>query len=568
MNAFNNIGIRFRIWIGFGMVLSVLLAVATIGSLAISRIKADIHGLTQSTEIRSMARKLSLDSALLSGHAREFGFMGKEEERNAAQESAQTLRKHLANAAMIIRTPEGHEITLDIADHFDTYMRHFDEVIALKSAQKPLTINRADSDARAQSLLNGVMADDIGAISTDADHVVVSAAAESTQLQAQTFANIDSALVAMLAFSVLGVCLGLALATLIGRTVACPVIGMTAVMRRLAGGDKSITVPSLGRRDEIGQMAQAVQVFKDNAIRVDQMERQQEEQNRTLADRQRKDRNDLANAFEASVMGVVKLVSSSATEMEQTAQSLSSSAHQANSQATSVAVASEQASANVQTVATAAEELSMSICEISRQVTEASRISRDAALEVARTNEIVTGLNASATRIGSVVKLISLIANQTNLLALNATIEAARAGIAGKGFAVVAGEVKLLATQTGRAVAEIAEQITSTQQESLRAADAMKGIAGVIDQVREISAGIAAAVEQQSAATNEIARNVQQAAQRTEDVTQAVGGVTQSACSTGASAEQVLCSAQGLTQNADTLQGEVVNFLATIRSAA
>jgi hypothetical protein len=170
MNAFNNIGIRFRIWIGFGMVLSVLLAVATIGSLAISRIKADIHGLTQSTEIRSMARKLSLDSALLSGHAREFGFMGKEEERNAAQESAQTLRKHLANAAMIIRTPEGHEITLDIADHFDTYMRHFDEVIALKSAQKPLTINRADSDARAQSLLNGVMADDIGAISTDADH--------------------------------------------------------------------------------------------------------------------------------------------------------------------------------------------------------------------------------------------------------------------------------------------------------------------------------------------------------------------------------------------------------------
>jgi methyl-accepting chemotaxis protein len=482
----------------------------------------------------------------------------------------QMIGRH--DQTMVAKTKSAFEELRLLWPQLDTALTGHDltglpEAKALLAGYESAFDRVAQIEGLTDSLITGVMADDMVALVDAADQVGASASAEAKQIENDTISSVGAALTLMLALSAAGVCVSLLSAFLIGRNVALPVVGMTAAMRRLAEGDTLIDVPARGRHDEIGQMAEAVQIFKDNATRVEQMTREQEDQKRVAADMVKKNRNDMADVFEASVMGGVKMVSASASEMQGTARSLSAVAQQANSQATTVAAASDQASANVQTVATAAEELSASILEISRQVTQASRISKDASEEMDRTNAIVRGLSAAATKIGDVIKVISDIASQTNLLALNATIEAARAGEAGKGFAVVAGEVKNLANQTGRAAGEIVVQISSVQAETFRAVDAMKGIAGVIDQVREISAGIAAAVEEQSAATSEIARNVLQAAQGTEEVSSAIGGVTQAASSTGTSAGQVLASAQGLAENSGLLESQVVEFLATIRAA-
>ncbi len=340
-----------------------------------------------------------------------------------------------------------------------------------------------------------------------------------------------------------------------------------AALARSAAGDHSGEVPHLDRRDEVGQMAGAVQVFRDGAREIDRLRVEQEDQKRLAAEARKHALNQLADAFEVGVMDVVRIVSSSASELQATAQSMSSAVSQATVRAGTVATAAEQATANVQTVASASEELSASIFEISRQVGESARVSVGAADDARRANAMVQGLAAAAERIGEVVMLINGVASQTNLLALNATIEAARAGDAGKGFAVVAGEVKTLANQTGRATEEIGQQIAAVQEETRRTVEAIKGIGAVIDQVRQISSGIASAVEQQGAATREIARNVQQAAQGTQEVSRSIGAVTQSATVTAAAAEQVLSSAGALAVNSEKLRGEVMLFLAEVRAA-
>jgi len=367
---------------------------------------------------------------------------------------------------------------------------------------------------------------------------------------------ITSAVVALVAIAIMWLAAG---------GVARPIVAMTDAMKRLAAGDKSIEVPSRDQVDEIGQMAQAVQVFKDNAIRIEALQAEQAEAAAHSAAERKQARENLADSFEASVMGLVREVASSAQGMQATAQTMSAAARQASTQAGSIASAADSATENVQTVASAAEELSASITEINRQVSEAAKISKTASEEAGRTNVMVQTLATAADRIGEVVKLINDIAAQTNLLALNATIEAARAGDAGKGFAVVAGEVKHLANQTAKATEEIGTQIGAVQEETRRAVAAIKTIGEVIDNVREISSGIAASVEQQGAATKEIARNVQQAAQGTQDVSANIGGVTTAVITTGQAAESVLGSADSLTGSADRLRTEVASFLAGIR---
>jgi methyl-accepting chemotaxis protein len=352
----------------------------------------------------------------------------------------------------------------------------------------------------------------------------------------------------------------------ISRSIALPIGALTGMMRALASGNLDIPVPGTDRRDEIGGMAQAVQVFKANEEEVRRLARAQDEE-REAKERRAELVEQLVRGFETKSARLAESLSGSATQLKGTAETMSSAASQATMQASTVAAAAEQATSNVQTVASAAEQLSSSIGEISRQVAEAARISSEASEEAARTNDRVQGLASAADRIGEVVQLINDIASQTNLLALNATIEAARAGDAGKGFAVVAGEVKNLANQTGRATEEIGQQIAAVQEETRRTVEAIKAISAVIAQVRQISAGIASAMEEQGAATQEIARNVEQAAMGTSEVSRNIGGVTESAASTRDSAGHVLTAAGALATDSHTLQAEVTRFLEDVRTA-
>ena len=345
-----------------------------------------------------------------------------------------------------------------------------------------------------------------------------------------------------------------------------PLGSMTQAMRLLAGGDRTVAVPDADRRDEIGEMAQAVQVFKEGMIKADELAAQQR------AEEKRKAARAVAieqyvSAFEGSTVELLKALSTASCDMQSTAQTLAATADETERQSTAVAAASEQATTNVQTVASASEELSSSIREISRQVTESARIAQQAVKEAASTNRQIEGLAVSAQKIGDVVSLINQIASQTNLLALNATIEAARAGEAGRGFAVVASEVKSLATQTGKATEEIAAKVAEMQSVTGLSVKAIESITQVIGRIDEISTAIASAVEEQGAATQEISRNVLQAAEGTREVSANIAVVNQVAAETGKASSGVLDSANDLAKQGEVLRSEVGSFLAKIRAA-
>ena len=359
-------------------------------------------------------------------------------------------------------------------------------------------------------------------------------------------------------------CIGLCWALV--RGISAPVSAMTAAMRRLADNDTAATVPGVGRGDEIGDMAGAVQVFKDNMIRAAALAAAQDAE-RLAKERRAARLAGLVAGFEAKVGDLLATLGAASAQMEATAQTMSATANQTDQQAGAVATAAGHASAGVQTVAAAAEQLSSSIAEISRQVTQSARITEKAVEGTRRTDAIVRALAEGAQKIGQVVELITNIAGQTNLLALNATIEAARAGDAGKGFAVVASEVKNLANQTGRATEEIGQQIAQVQSATREAVDAIKGIAEVIEELSAIATTIASAVEQQGAATAEIARSVQQTARSTQEVTATIGGVSQAAQSAGGAAGMVLDAAGRLSSQAAALSGEVRGFVAGVQAA-
>ena len=348
--------------------------------------------------------------------------------------------------------------------------------------------------------------------------------------------------------------------------VSTPIRAMTEAMGKLAKHDLTTEIVGIGRKDEVGQMASAVQVFKDSMIESDRLKAEQEAAQRKTEQRAKK-MDELTRSFEASVGGVVQAVSSQATQMESSAQSMSATAEETTKQASAVAAASEQSSANVQTVASATEELSSSISEIGRQVSHSSQIAANAVSEASKANDMVQGLVSASQKIGEIVALINDIADQTNLLALNATIEAARAGEAGKGFAVVAAEVKNLATQTSKATEDISAQITGVQGATQDAVRAIGSISKTIGEIDQIATAIAAAVEEQGAATQEIARNVEEAAKGTQEVSSNIGGVTEAANGTGAAANQVLTSAQALTGQSTHLRDLVQDFLSGVKAA-
>jgi methyl-accepting chemotaxis protein len=362
--------------------------------------------------------------------------------------------------------------------------------------------------------------------------------------------------------------LGALIAFLIARGIIGPLSGLTSGMKELANGNFAVVLPGLGRKDEVGDMAQAVETFKVKAEERARIEAEAKAAQDQIATRQRKaDMIKLADDFESAVGEIVETVSSASTELEASASTLTSTSERAQELTTMVAAASEEASTNVQSVASATEELTCSVNEISRQVQESARMASAAVDQARQTNDRVGELARAADRIGDVVKLINTIAGQTNLLALNAAIEAARAGQAGRGFAVVASEVKALAEQTAKATGEIGQQIDGIQAATGDSVVAIQEISSTIGRMSEIASTIASAVEEQGAATQEISRNVQQAAEGTKQVSSNITDVQRGASETGSASSHVLSAAQSLSSDSNRLKLEVDKFLNSVRAA-
>ena len=345
-----------------------------------------------------------------------------------------------------------------------------------------------------------------------------------------------------------------------------PMLRIVAAMTTIAAGNLDTTIPALGQKDEVGQIAGALETFRQGMIENREMTMAQEKE-REAKERRARVLDGAVRGFQDRIAVVVSSVSSSATELEQTARSLSGTSEETSRQAVAVAAASEEATQNVHTVAAATEELTSSITEIGQRVNESNNMIQRAVDQAKATDGKVQFLAQAAQSIGNVVELINSIAGQTNLLALNATIEAARAGEAGRGFAVVASEVKQLATQTSKATDEITGQISAIQNATQSSIAAIKDITDTINSVSGIAAAIAAAINEQGAATQEIARNVSHAADGTTAVSENIGSVNLSAQQTGAGAHQVLSAASALNRDGITLRTEVEEFLATVRAA-
>jgi methyl-accepting chemotaxis protein len=462
----------------------------------------------------------------------------------------------------------------DVAAKLDAYARDF--FAWMEGAQ------RQSQELRALSAVYAELEPMVAALDQAMEARRTDAQAANEELKA------TAARVIVIAITVIAL-LGAALSWLIGAGIAKPIMRISATMAALAKGERDIAIPGVGRRDEVGEMAGALDVFKEGLIEAERLRIERQEAERRMAAEQRAAEarelarqkadeeeaaaqrrammRDLADRFEAAVGEVITAVTSASTELEASANTLTHTADVTQRRSGSVAAASEQASSNVQAVATAAQELESSVNEIGRQVHESSRIAAAAVEQAQATDARIGGLSQAASRIGDVVKLITAIAEQTNLLALNATIEAARAGEAGRGFAVVASEVKALASQTATATEEIDGQVTSMQAATRDSVAAIKAIGTTISRVAAIAQSIAAAVEEQGAATAEIARNVQDAARGTGEVAASITDVNHGAAETGAASAQVLASAQSLSSDSTRLKSEVEHFLATVRAA-
>ena len=419
------------------------------------------------------------------------------------------------------------------------------------------TAAKSYSEVTAAYLAHRALIDEIVKNANDDNAAIEAAATQRVNTFAKVLWSISGLVFLIIGGGIFGVGLG----------VIRPMTRMTDVMACLAGGKLDTQIPSLNRGDEVGAMARAVQVFRENALRVQAMESEQAGLKQKAEEDRKAAMNEVADGFEHAIGKIVEAVSSASSEIEFAAGSLTKVAETNRNLTATAASASDRSSANVQSAAAASEEMASSVTEIGRQVQQSEKITHAAVRQAEQTNERISELSQSAGRIGEVVKMIAAVAEQTNLLALNATIEAARAGEAGRGFAVVASEVKALAAQTAKATEEIGAQITQMQSATQQSVSAIKEIGTTIGQISEISTVIAAAVEEQGAATQEIARNVQQAAQGTIQVGNSIADVGSGAANTEAAAEQVHGFARSLSIEGNHLKLEVERFLTTIRAA-
>jgi methyl-accepting chemotaxis protein len=559
---FNALSIRKKFYGFGGLMAAVALIIGAIGYWGISRQNSELEGVV----VTSLALRNHLESDMMHDALRSDVLTALRAARDANKDDmaqakadladhSQNFRERIAGNKGLALNADVRAAISEVEPKLDAYIASADALIAL--AEK----DSATAEAQYAPFLAVFeeLEDSLGKLSD-----LIAASAQSAKESAEGTASLaaNGLIVALL----IGIVILAGLIFVMVRGICAPLDAMTGAMGTLAAGDNSVAIPALGRKDEIGNMAAAMQIFKDNAIRTEQMAAEQRaEQEAKLRRTEMLERR--TASFDSSVSSALKTVTAATSEMQANAAALSATAEQTSKQATVVAAASEEATSSVQTVAAATEQLSGSIAEISRQVGQSADIANKAAAEAERTNGQVRSLADAAEKIGEVVKLISDIASQTNLLALNATIEAARAGEAGKGFAVVASEVKNLATQTGRATEEISAQIASIQNATTNSVEAIQGITTIINEINHVASSIASAVEEQGAATREIARNIQQAASGTQEVSSNITGVTQAAGDTGHAAGQMLAATSELAKQSETLRKEVDSFLHDIKAS-
>ncbi len=562
MAWFQNLTIRSKVMLAFAVILAIT---AVLGLFAINRL-ALVNDATVALADNYLVAADSLGDVnadamryrqLQATHLLAIGHDAKAEEAKAMKEMADAVAKAWGIYVPTVDAGTERGLADKVMPAWNAYLAKNDKFIAM---------SEANQTAAASAFFTGEMNSSYrafeDALQADLDYQIDAGHKESASSAAAYTLSRNLIIGALVLASLLCLLAG----WLIVTGVSTPIRAMTEAMKRLAGHDLTTQIAGAERKDEVGQMAGAVLVFKTSMIEADRLKAEQEEAQRKAAARSALV-DQLTRDFDVRVQGVVQTVASQASQMESSAQSMSATAEETTKQAGAVAAASEEGAANVQTVASATEELSSSIAEIGRQVSHSSQIAANAVTEAARANEMVNGLLGASQKIGEIVALINDIADQTNLLALNATIEAARAGEAGKGFAVVAAEVKNLATQTAKATDEIRAQITGVQGATENAVGAIGSIGKTIGEIDQISTAIAAAVEQQGAATQEIARNVEEAAKGTQEVSSNIGGVTEAANSTGAVANQVLSSARALSQQSGELRALVQNFLNEVKAA-
>jgi methyl-accepting chemotaxis protein len=561
VNLFNNLSIRNKVLVSFGVVVAVTL---TLGALSLRQLGLVNDTAAQirdrwlpATEVLGEIKFVSMRYRQIeAAHLLELSPEAKAAEAATLQQLIGQVDKQFNEYRLLLTSDKERRQVDVIQKEWRDYLELSRRFVAL--SVKNDTANDVKSyTGDMRSTFNKYFADLQGRIDA-----TVAAGKRSANTGVAIYLSARVWIGGLMALAVL-FCLTSGL--MIVRGVSLPIGMIAQAMRRLAARDW-VAIPGVGRRDEIGAMAEAVQIFKDGMIEAERLRGEQEREQAHKEERQKAIEGYIVD-FDRSVREALGTLASAASEMRATATSMSATAEETQRQSVVVASASEETSANVQTVASSSEEMSSSISEISRQVTQASQVAKQAVEEAHRTNRTVNTLADAAQKIGQVVQLIQDIASQTNLLALNATIEAARAGEAGKGFAVVASEVKSLANQTAKATEEIAAQIGSMQSVTGEAVTAIQGIGGTIGQINEISTAIAGAVEEQGAATREIARNTQEAARATQEVSANIVGVQQAAGATGAAATQVLASAEQLGRQSETLRADVSRFLERIRAA-
>jgi methyl-accepting chemotaxis protein len=462
-------------------------------------------------------------------------------------------------------TQDAYRDTRKFADAYLT------NAIELAAAQKAVVGAAADGAVKAEAMKAGILnertfpaAREVG---TRIDKLVGVANEFAARRQGELLAELDRVATFALVVGVLVMLVLIGSAIFSVLSIARPIRRIGDVLLGLAHGDKSLEVPYSTRGDEVGDAARAAKTFKENLIRIEQMQAAQKDLEAAAAAARKADMTKLADEFQAAIGGIVNTVSSASSQLESAANTLTATADNTQELSGMVAAASEEASTNVGAVAAAAEEMSASVVEIGRQVLDSSRIAGEAVKQAEKTDARITELSQAASRIGDVVKLITAIAEQTNLLALNATIEAARAGEAGRGFAVVASEVKALAAQTAKATDEITTQIAGMQVATQESVSAIKEISGTIARISEIAQTVASTLEEQGTVTTEIAHNVSEAAKGTAEVAEKIVDVNRGASATGTASGQVLGSARALSDQSGHLKAEVEKFLNTVRAA-